>query len=194
MDGWWVTRLTAIYLANDPEVLGPVRSARLVCIELANQYQGAAGALGRERPGALADLAGAVRQPGRVLPPHALLLCRRAGMDGAAAYVGAAHPRVHGGAGLRGAGAPARVPLRRERAQGPAGAEVTIPYPRQQRRHLALRSESGQLPALGSAACRTRTARPASNSRPATSSSSSSSTSRRISSRTPMAPHRSASS
>lgn len=42
MDGWWVTRLTAIYLSNDPETLGPVRSARLVTIELANQYQGAA--------------------------------------------------------------------------------------------------------------------------------------------------------
>lgn len=41
MDGWSVTRLTAIFLANDPEEVGPVRSARLVCIELANQYQGA---------------------------------------------------------------------------------------------------------------------------------------------------------
>jgi len=41
MDGWSVTRFTAIYLANDPEEVGPVRSARLVCIELANQYQGA---------------------------------------------------------------------------------------------------------------------------------------------------------
>ena len=41
MDGWSVTRLTAIFLANDPEEVGPVRSARLVSIELANQYQGA---------------------------------------------------------------------------------------------------------------------------------------------------------
>ncbi|NPV06429.1 MAG: DUF3048 domain-containing protein [Anaerolineae bacterium] len=41
MDGWWVTRLTAIYLAHDPETIGPIRSARLVNIELANQYQGA---------------------------------------------------------------------------------------------------------------------------------------------------------
>ncbi|MGI6207153.1 MAG: DUF3048 domain-containing protein [Anaerolineae bacterium] len=41
MDGWWVTRLTAIFLANDPETIGPIRSARLVNIELANQYQGA---------------------------------------------------------------------------------------------------------------------------------------------------------
>lgn len=41
MDGWSVTRLTALYLANDPEEVGPVRSARLVCIELANQYQAA---------------------------------------------------------------------------------------------------------------------------------------------------------
>jgi hypothetical protein len=41
MDGWWVTRLTAIYLGTDPETIGPIRSARLVNIELANQYQGA---------------------------------------------------------------------------------------------------------------------------------------------------------
>ncbi|MHB0876354.1 MAG: DUF3048 domain-containing protein [Anaerolineae bacterium] len=41
MDGWSVTRLTALYLAHDPETIGPVRSARLVCIELANQYQAA---------------------------------------------------------------------------------------------------------------------------------------------------------
>lgn len=41
MDGWSVTRLTAIFLSEDPEVVGPIRSARLVSIELANQYQGA---------------------------------------------------------------------------------------------------------------------------------------------------------
>jgi hypothetical protein len=41
MDGWSVTRLTGLFLANDPEEVGPVRSARLVCIELANQYQAA---------------------------------------------------------------------------------------------------------------------------------------------------------
>jgi len=41
MDGWWVTRLTAIFLAQDPVDIGPIRSARLVNIELANQYQGA---------------------------------------------------------------------------------------------------------------------------------------------------------
>jgi len=41
MDGWWVTRLTAIFLSQDPETIGPIRSARLICIELANQYQGA---------------------------------------------------------------------------------------------------------------------------------------------------------
>jgi len=40
MDGWSVTRLTAIFLSEDPEVIAPIRSARLVCIELANQYQG----------------------------------------------------------------------------------------------------------------------------------------------------------
>lgn len=41
MDGWSVTRLTGIFLSEDPEVIGPIRSARLVSIELANQYQGA---------------------------------------------------------------------------------------------------------------------------------------------------------
>ncbi len=41
MDGWSVTRLTGIFLSEDPEVIGPIRSARLVSIELANQYRGA---------------------------------------------------------------------------------------------------------------------------------------------------------
>lgn len=38
---WWVTRLTAIYLSQDPETIGPVRSARLINAQLVPQYQGA---------------------------------------------------------------------------------------------------------------------------------------------------------
>ncbi len=38
---WWVTRLTAIYLANDPEIIAPIRSARLINVQLVPQYQGA---------------------------------------------------------------------------------------------------------------------------------------------------------
>ena len=41
MDGWGVTRYTAVYLSQSPEVIRPVRSARLVNIELAHQYNGA---------------------------------------------------------------------------------------------------------------------------------------------------------
>ncbi|MBC7263269.1 MAG: DUF3048 domain-containing protein [Chloroflexi bacterium] len=41
MDGWWDTRLTAVFLSEDPEALGPVRSARLVNLELAPQYDAA---------------------------------------------------------------------------------------------------------------------------------------------------------
>jgi hypothetical protein len=41
MDGWSMTRLTAVYLAQDPETVGPVRSARLINLELTPQFDGA---------------------------------------------------------------------------------------------------------------------------------------------------------
>ncbi|MBS1253319.1 MAG: putative lipoprotein YerB [Anaerolineales bacterium] len=41
MDGWGVTRHTAVYLAESPEMIRPIRSARLVNIQLAHMYQGA---------------------------------------------------------------------------------------------------------------------------------------------------------
>jgi hypothetical protein len=41
MDGYWVTRLSAIYLAEDPPIIGPVRSARLNSLLLAPQYDAA---------------------------------------------------------------------------------------------------------------------------------------------------------
>lgn len=41
MDGWGVTRYTAVFLSQDPEVIRPVRSARLINIELAPQFDGA---------------------------------------------------------------------------------------------------------------------------------------------------------
>ena len=38
---WWITRLTAIYYGQAPEVVGPVRSARLINGQLTQQYQAA---------------------------------------------------------------------------------------------------------------------------------------------------------
>jgi hypothetical protein len=38
---WWVTRFTAIYLSQDPEMIAPIRSARLINLQLGPQYQGA---------------------------------------------------------------------------------------------------------------------------------------------------------
>jgi hypothetical protein len=38
---WWVTRFTAIFLSNAPTTVSPVRSARLVNVQLAPQYQAA---------------------------------------------------------------------------------------------------------------------------------------------------------
>jgi hypothetical protein len=38
---WWVTRFTAIYLSQDPETIAPIRSARLINLDLGSQYQGA---------------------------------------------------------------------------------------------------------------------------------------------------------
>lgn len=40
-EGWWVTRFTAVFLSQDPEVIGPVRSARLVNLELAPPFKAA---------------------------------------------------------------------------------------------------------------------------------------------------------
>ncbi len=38
---WWVTRFTAIYLSQTPEMIAPIRSARLINLYLTPQYQGA---------------------------------------------------------------------------------------------------------------------------------------------------------
>lgn len=38
---WWVTRFTAIYLSQDPEIIAPIRSARLINLQLVPQYGGA---------------------------------------------------------------------------------------------------------------------------------------------------------
>jgi hypothetical protein len=38
---WWTTRFTAIYLSQDPEMIAPIRSARLINLQLTPQYQGA---------------------------------------------------------------------------------------------------------------------------------------------------------
>lgn len=40
---WWVTRFTAIYLSQDPDMIAPIRSARLINLQLTPQYQGALG-------------------------------------------------------------------------------------------------------------------------------------------------------
>lgn len=41
MDGWWVTRFTALYLVPDVERIRPIRSARLSSLAIAPQYQAA---------------------------------------------------------------------------------------------------------------------------------------------------------
>lgn len=38
---WWVTRFTAVYLSTAPEVVAPIRSARLINTPLTQQYQAA---------------------------------------------------------------------------------------------------------------------------------------------------------
>jgi hypothetical protein len=40
MDGWWITRLTAVFLSEDLEAVGPIRSARLVNLQMVPQYKG----------------------------------------------------------------------------------------------------------------------------------------------------------
>ncbi|MEW5956905.1 MAG: DUF3048 domain-containing protein [Chloroflexota bacterium] len=47
---WWVTRFTAIFLAETPNTVGPVRSARLINVQLAPQYQGALAHSGGSDP------------------------------------------------------------------------------------------------------------------------------------------------
>jgi hypothetical protein len=37
---WWVTRFTAIYLSQDPDMIAPIRSARLINLYLTPQFQG----------------------------------------------------------------------------------------------------------------------------------------------------------
>ena len=46
MDGWYVTRFTAIFYGNEVERIGPVRSARLVNEQMTPQYQVALAAFG----------------------------------------------------------------------------------------------------------------------------------------------------
>lgn len=41
MDGWGVTRYTAVFWSQDPEMIRPVRSARLINLELTPQFDGA---------------------------------------------------------------------------------------------------------------------------------------------------------
>ncbi len=41
MEGYWVTRFTAVFLSQDPKAIGPVRSARLVNLELTPQFDAA---------------------------------------------------------------------------------------------------------------------------------------------------------
>jgi hypothetical protein len=38
---WWITRLTAVYYANAPEMVAPIRSARLINTQLTQQYNAA---------------------------------------------------------------------------------------------------------------------------------------------------------
>jgi len=46
MDGWYVTRFTAIFYGNEGERIGPVRSARLINEQMTPQYQAALVASG----------------------------------------------------------------------------------------------------------------------------------------------------
>jgi hypothetical protein len=47
---WWITRFTAIYLSRDPETIAPIRSARLINLQLAPQYQAALANSGGSDP------------------------------------------------------------------------------------------------------------------------------------------------
>ncbi|MFQ5859082.1 MAG: DUF3048 domain-containing protein [Anaerolineae bacterium] len=50
MDGWGVTRYSAIFWSQDAPKVRPVRSARLISIDLAKQYQGALAHSGASDP------------------------------------------------------------------------------------------------------------------------------------------------
>ncbi len=47
---WWITRFTAIFLSQTPELIGPVRSARLINLQLVPQYGGALAHSGGSDP------------------------------------------------------------------------------------------------------------------------------------------------
>jgi hypothetical protein len=47
---WWITRFTAIYLSQDLETIAPIRSMRLINLQLAPQYQGALAHSGGSDP------------------------------------------------------------------------------------------------------------------------------------------------
>ncbi len=47
---WWITRFTAVYLSQDPEMVAPIRSARLSNIQLVPQYKGALAHSGGSDP------------------------------------------------------------------------------------------------------------------------------------------------
>jgi hypothetical protein len=47
---WWITRFTAIYLSEAPETIAPIRSARLINLQLTPQYQGALANSGGSDP------------------------------------------------------------------------------------------------------------------------------------------------
>ncbi|MBN1220489.1 MAG: DUF3048 domain-containing protein [Anaerolineae bacterium] len=47
---WWVTRFTAIYLSQDLETIAPIRSVRLINLQLAPQYRGALAHSGGSDP------------------------------------------------------------------------------------------------------------------------------------------------
>lgn len=47
---WWVTRFSAIFLAETPNTISPVRSARLINVQLAPQYQAALAHSGGSDP------------------------------------------------------------------------------------------------------------------------------------------------
>ncbi len=47
---WWLTRFTAIYLSQDPEMIAPIRSVRLINLQLTPQYQGVLASSGGSDP------------------------------------------------------------------------------------------------------------------------------------------------
>jgi hypothetical protein len=47
---WWVTRFTGVYLSRDPAMIAPIRSARLINLPLAIQYQAALANSGASDP------------------------------------------------------------------------------------------------------------------------------------------------